>query len=127
MERLRASLEGWPEIGEVGRQHRRAPDVGPDAPLRLVEARAGDIALCDGHGAPPLPRSRRASSSRRSSAGSFRPRARTPDGKVWRPEEHKSELQSLMRTSYAVSCLTQTKLYLISTYASYRYRIHYNL
>src|SRR3546814_6528609 len=33
----------------------------------------------------------------------------TPDGAVARSEEHTSELQSLMRISYAVFCLKKTK------------------
>src|SRR3546814_7502454 len=37
-------------------------------------------------------------------------------GKKLRPEEHTSELQSLMRISYAVFCLKKPKL--LSTYAS---------
>src|SRR3546814_2585069 len=32
-------------------------------------------------------------------------RSRSTSGKVWRSEEHTSELQSLMRISYAVFCL----------------------
>src|SRR3546814_1671643 len=32
-----------------------------------------------------------------------------PPGKVWRSEEHTSELQSLMRISYAVFCLKKKK------------------
>src|SRR3546814_9399663 len=34
---------------------------------------------------------------------------------LWRSEEHTSELQSLMRTSYAVLCLTQKYIHTINT------------
>src|SRR3546814_5586571 len=37
------------------------------------------------------------------------PRAITTPAAAWRSEEHTSELQSLMRTSYAVFCLKQKK------------------
>src|SRR3546814_10246609 len=56
-------------------------------------------------------------------AGSVKPDYRTPIGRArglgsaksgtahfWRSEEHTSELQSLMRTSYAVFCLKKKKL-----------------
>src|SRR3546814_7088558 len=35
-------LRGETEVGEVGGQHRRMPDVGPDAALRLGDAGAGN-------------------------------------------------------------------------------------
>src|SRR3546814_5902924 len=35
--------------------------------------------------------------------------AHLPDGNMWRSEEHTSELQSLMRISYAVFCLKKKK------------------
>src|SRR3546814_5308452 len=35
-----------------------------------------------------------------------------PEGRAWRSEEHTSELQSLMRISYAVFCLKKQKTHL---------------
>src|SRR3546814_10487211 len=45
-----------------------------------------------------------------------RPEGRHP---LWRSEEHTSELQSLMRTSYAVFCLKKTNKQLPYTRTSY--------
>src|SRR3546814_7326953 len=39
----------------------------------------------------------------------FTPSSRRPEQESWRSEEHTSELQSLMRISYAVFCLKQKK------------------
>src|SRR3546814_4088873 len=50
---------------------------------------------------PPLPGALQTLSSARRTAG------RTRSGPGLRPEEHTSELQSLMRISYAVFCLKQ--------------------
>src|SRR3546814_4854663 len=44
-------------------------------------------------------------------ASSFRPVRRMTSSTVRRSEEHTSELQSLMRTSYAVFCLKKQKLH----------------
>src|SRR3546814_3574382 len=62
----------------------------------------------------PTPRSRqnRVTISASAALSGLKPwstvRARTRPGKAARSEEHTSELQSLMRISYAVSCLQQT-------------------
>src|SRR3546814_10662192 len=55
-------------------------------------------------------------------ASSYDLRARSPAG-VWRSEEHTSELQSLMRHSYAVFCLNKTTIH--STSQSYLTTIKY--
>src|SRR3546814_9520695 len=47
---------------------------------------------------------------RRGSPAAFRPdRSHPPTQTAWRSEEHTSELQSLMRISYAVFCLKKKK------------------
>src|SRR3546814_7134166 len=55
---------------------------------------------CGAAGAAPQTRSASARARSRIAAGT---------SKSWRSEEHTSELQSLMRISYAVFCLKKTK------------------
>src|SRR3546814_2895842 len=59
-------------------------------------------ASCSLKGAPFSPSAFRSGSSWPSSS------RRSSPGSTWRSEEHTSELQSLMRISYAVFCLTKT-------------------
>src|SRR3546814_6702670 len=69
---------------------------------------AGAVAMGARHASPP----RRALAltacrydARRGATTRRRPRWRLPEERQWRSEEHTSELQSLMRISYAVLCL----------------------
>src|SRR3546814_8451287 len=89
------------------------PRRGHDAGKRLlrVDARPGEPGLPDRWDVDP-DRERRA--DRGAEAGDLGPsKARTPFNPVRaelvRSEEHTSELQSLMRISYAVFCLKKTK------------------
>src|SRR3546814_1131557 len=50
--------------------------------------------------------------------GRKEPGAETGDGKDGRSEEHTSELQSLMRISYAVFCLKKKKRNIIKKYST---------
>src|SRR3546814_1789786 len=45
---------------------------------------------------------------------------------AYRSEEHTSELQSLMRISYAVFCLKKKKKHKSQTYGTYTYNTKYN-
>src|SRR3546814_10271987 len=68
--------------------------------------------LIHGHARRDSRRARRALDSRADS-GSWRGAGRAV-GTRWRSEEHTSELQSLMRISYAVFCLKKKTLLLLS-------------
>src|SRR3546814_2696179 len=79
-------------VAAGGAPHRRLPAAAPP-PLR-------------GAAAPPRPRRCLSHSlSRREPGGGGRVRQRQVHARPLRSEEHTSELQSLMRISYAVFCL----------------------
>src|SRR3546814_9595056 len=95
---------------------RRADDLG-DAPA-LVERRRARLARCGGAGCLRGVRCgqgvelRRAAAAGRGDGGVHRVRRRDhPRYARGRSEEHTSELQSLMRISYAVFCLKKKKKY----------------
>src|SRR3546814_7891580 len=85
------------EVGEV----RPAPEQGRDiAALARAAQRLGDIVADAGEAIEIAVDDRLR----------LAPVAAQPSGKAERSEEHTSELQSLMRNSYAVICLKKKKL-----------------
>src|SRR3546814_1683341 len=87
------------------RSHRGAaePRLHPER-LRLQP-----VAVPDGGGVPHLRHGRDRAHAFRPHRGGERARRRLPD-RIQRSEEHTSELQSLMRISYAVFCLKKKKI-----------------
>src|SRR3546814_7348545 len=83
------------------------------------EGRAGQAARCHWTGRARVRANRREDRWKRKSAP--RPQGGGPPD-VWRSEEHTSELQSLMRISYAVFCLKKKQ----NTLQSYDY-VHIRL
>src|SRR3546814_2293068 len=92
-----------PAIGRVLHAYEICCDKRPEHSL----GRATPTSL-PGDGFPPFCafRPQRAASNRQPAAAEDESRSRT------RSEEHTSELQSLMRISYAVFCLKKKKLYI---------------
>src|SRR3546814_9144920 len=95
-------------------QARLRPDADPAALLPgAVAVGAGDLpvrgALHGGDARRPASRRRRGAGGQGEGAALCRdvPPPDRPDGPAARSEEYTSELQSLMRTSYAVFCLKQ--------------------
>src|SRR3546814_1944361 len=93
-------------LADAGGRYLAAPVVARiDAPRRDCAAMDGyAVRDADLKSGITLLRSRGASY-----AGSAEPCAISA-GETWRSEEHTSELQSLLRLSYAVFCLTKNKL-----------------
>src|SRR3546814_5807582 len=92
------------------REHRVVrDDVDDDLAVRRLERIGGveDIAGVDRH---PDDLAARASSREKADPRRMRLVPRIGKAVARRAEEHTSELQSLMRTSYAVFCLTKKKL-----------------
>src|SRR3546814_9375119 len=79
-------------------------DPGRIAVLRTQEARR----LAADHRRQHVPQSERRRRAARDRTGAFDRRRKAVAAKAPRSEEHTSELQSLMRNSYAVFCLKKT-------------------
>src|SRR3546814_4372373 len=121
------------EIGGIARQHRDRPavepreggdDRPPPAPAHLEDAAPVEHRLGDAPHRIDLFRRARHRRQQGLLAPARRIVARGPRRALVRSEEHTSELQSLMRTSYAVFCLkkknnlkyTSTSQYTACTY-----------
>src|SRR3546814_4771822 len=94
------------EVGRIGERLRDRPAVGDGDEVEEGEFQhAGRYAVgvreVQGAKAPPLQRRGLQTMPARPSAN--------PSAHRWRSEEHTSELQSLMRISYAVFCLKKQK------------------
>src|SRR3546814_10246100 len=72
---------------------------------------------------PPRRNADRRRAARRAARGSAR-RSGRPSGELFRSEEHTSELQSLMRTSYAVFCLKTKIIHTRELTSPRQYSIH---
>src|SRR3546814_10770697 len=83
--------------GEVRRAHQAVVATTDDQDIAVVVAHARIVAA-------PEPPPQRGAIPRNWSCRGRQPPARALDRR-WRSEEHTSELQSLMRNSYAVFCL----------------------
>src|SRR3546814_5598928 len=79
----------------------------PDAPPHQVRPRVHDAGVPGGGSAGLL----------RGADGAGAIWLGAVDGGEWRPEEHTSELQSLMRSSYAVFCLNTNNITLLTNSA----------
>src|SRR3546814_6297383 len=101
---------GWTEISQ--RPRRVTLDIGLGPESGTIRAKNGQVTASNCNS--PTSRTRpRKSRSQRLSTTSAR---RSPQGSASRPrarsEEHTSELQSLMRISYAVFCLKKKKTHI---------------
>src|SRR3546814_2398249 len=90
VDRARPRLALLLQLPQLGLPQRRQPDG---------RARRGELL-----------RSRQEEMRPRADRGGVCGRGRNPTLRIWRSEEHTSELQSLMRISYAVFCLKKKKI-----------------